>query len=104
MTNNTPPPRRLRSQALEFYRLTLEHREKVISIIVASGIAVAIPASVDVYKARLQQQLNSQEQKLKELEFRQRSIQSFSSTGLQQDIELRLRLAEYFSNLSDDEY
>jgi hypothetical protein len=99
---------------LEFYRITLEHRAKLVSIIMVSGIAVAIPAAVDAYKARLdlyakdksleierviqerETTLKDKEQKLNELQFRQNSIQAFSSTGLQQDIELRIRLAEIF--------
>ena len=110
------------SIVLELYKTTLEHRAKLVSIIMASGIAVAIPAAVDAYKARLEAyskdksleiervirdretQLKDKEQKLKELEFRQKSVETFSSTGLQQDIELRIRLAEYFSALSDDDY
>ena len=100
------------SLLLEFYKTTLEHRSKLISIIMVSGVAVAIPAAVDAYKARMdmitkeksleiervikekETGLKDKEQKLKELEFRQNSIQAFSSTGLQQDIELRIRLAE----------
>jgi hypothetical protein len=43
------------------------------------------------------------ETKLKELEFRQKSIETFATTALQQDIELRIRLADYFAAVSDDE-
>ena len=111
-----------RSLLLEFYKTTLEHRTKLASIIMVSGVAVAIPAAVEAYKARLEAyakdrsleiekvikeretNLRDKEQKLKELEFRQHSIETFSSTGLQQDIELRIRLAEYFAALSDQDY
>jgi hypothetical protein len=110
------------SLILEFYKTTLEHRAKLVSIIMASGIAIAIPAAVEAYKARLEAYskeksleiervvkeretaLKQSEQNLNQLTFRQKSIQDFSSTGLQQDIELRIRLADYFSALSDDEY
>jgi hypothetical protein len=109
------------SVILELYKTTLDHREKIISIIFVSGIAVAIPAMVDAYKARMEylsketslelqkesfnmeSNLKEKEQNLKELTFRQESIQSFSSTGLQQDIELRIRLAEYFAALAADD-
>jgi hypothetical protein len=42
------------SPLLALYKITLEHREKVISIIMVSGIAVAIPAVVDAYKASIE--------------------------------------------------
>src|SRR6266567_7171622 len=118
----TPPSLQTGSRLIEFYKISLENRTKLVSIIMVSGVAVAIPAAVDAYKAKIEQNtkvlslqleatlkeegalLKDKEHQLEELKVRQGAIQEFSKTGLQQDIELRIRLAEYFAALSDNEY
>jgi hypothetical protein len=111
------PPSEPVSVAL--YRYTLEHRQKIAGLIMTSGVALAIPAAVTCYTAylenstkqielQIQQEEKSaaaaaklREQQLSELQFRQKAISDFATYGLNQDIELRIRLAEYFAELSD---
>jgi len=101
---------------IELYKTTLDYRAKVISIIFASGIAIAIPnivAFVDNYnkaanesskagveRDRIKEEiaLKKEELKLKQQEY----IAKFVDKAIDDDIELRIRFAEYFTAISDD--
>lgn len=105
---------------LEFYKTTLDYRTKVISIIFASGVAVAIPNIVTFLDNRNKAenerqrqtneiQLKHEEQKLKEIELQltkatkyQDYIAKFIDQAMSQDIELRIRFAEYFAAVSEE--
>lgn len=100
-------------------KLTLDHREKIIALLMSSGVAVAIPAAVTCYTAYLENSTKQidlliqreektaaatakvREQELAETQFRHKAISDFATYGLNQDIELRIRLAEYFAELSE---
>jgi hypothetical protein len=105
---------------LEFYKTTLDYRAKVISIIFASGVAVAIPNIVTFLDNR-SKSLNEQErqknellikqedQKLKQLEMQiaksakyQDHVAKFIEQAMNQDIEVRIRFAEYLAAVSDE--
>jgi D-alanyl-D-alanine carboxypeptidase len=105
---------------LEFYKTTLDYRAKVVSIIFASGVAVAIPNIVtllDNHTKGLNEQqkqqnellIKQQEQKLKEIELQiaksskyQDYVAKFIDQAMNQDIEVRIRFAEYLASVSDE--
>jgi lysozyme family protein len=96
---------------LEKYKTRLGFWQAVWGTLISGGIAVAIPAAVDAYKARLELQKSMEDQKLKDKEIQlrildshQQYIANFLNTALNQDIELRIRFAEYFSFVSDPSY
>jgi hypothetical protein len=119
------------SVLLDFYKTTLDYRTKVISIIFASGIAVAIPNVVSYFdnsskaenerrkielsgeydRRKLEQEilLKKEEAKVKELELQiakgskyQDHIARFIEQAMTQDIDARIRFAEYFAAVSDE--
>jgi hypothetical protein len=105
---------------LEFYKTTLDYRARVISIIFASGIAVAIPNVVtffdndqksrnDILRIELERDVKDKEIQIKELELKlaaadkhQNYIGQFINQAIDKDIELRIRFAEYFATVSDE--
>src|ERR1700745_3408459 len=98
------------SISLERYRMRLGFWQAIWGTLISGGVAVAIPAAVDAYKARLDLQKAQQEVELKQKEIESKAqdlhqtyISKFLDTALNQDIELRLRLSEYFSYVSEQE-
>jgi lysozyme family protein len=94
--------------SLERYRLRLGFWQAIWGTLISGGVAVAIPAAVDAYKARLDLRKAEQEVALKQKEIESKAqdlhqtyISKFIDTALNQDIELRLRFSEYFSYVSD---
>src|SRR5262249_55515646 len=101
--------------SLQKYQARLGFWQAIWGTLVMGGIAVAIPAAVETYKAKLDVQKTQEEQKLKQqeialkekeiegkiLDSHQTYISNFLSTALNQDIELRIRFSEYFSSVSD---
>src|SRR5262245_58611966 len=85
----------------ERYRTRLGFWQAIWGTLISGGIAVAIPAAVDAYKARIELQLKSKEIEGKILDSHQQYISNFLNTALNQDIELRIRFSEYFSFVSD---
>src|SRR5215471_66100 len=106
----------LQESLLEFYKTTLDYRSKVISVIFASGIAVAIPnivtfvensnkAANETSKAAIERDRLNQEIALKREELKlkeQEHIAKFVDKAIDDDIELRIRFAEYFAEISGD--
>jgi hypothetical protein len=97
----TAPPPATRWGALE--RIALA----IISVLAAA----AIPGAVEVYKTRLEIAktdkeiaLKDKELEVKKLEAHNTYTSNFLNTALNQDIELRLRFAEYFAFVSDPSY
>jgi hypothetical protein len=95
-------------QRLRWYQARLGFWQTVWGTLITGGIAVAIPAGVDAYKTYQERKLKEQEIALKDKEIEgnilnahQTYISSFLTTALNQDIELRIRFAEYFSYVSD---
>jgi hypothetical protein len=99
---------------LKWYQARLGFWQAIWGTIITGGVAVAIPAAVEVYKVRAEREkvqqesiLKQQEVEIKKLEVQLKQqaehatyISQFLSQALNQDIELRLRFAEYFSFLS----
>jgi hypothetical protein len=85
----------------ERYRTRLGFWQVIWGTLISGGVAVAIPAAVDAYKARLEIQKSVEDQKLKAkeiegkiLDSHQQYISNFLNTALNQDIELRIRFSE----------
>jgi lysozyme family protein len=96
---------------LERYKTRLGFWQAIWGTLITGGIAVAIPATVDAYKAQLELQKSKEDQKLKDKEIQAKILDSheqyvanFLKTALDQDIELRIRFAEYFSFVSDPSF
>jgi hypothetical protein len=92
----------------ERYKARLGFWQAVWGTIISGGVAVAIPAAVDAYKARLELQKSVEDQKLKQkeidgkiLDSHQQYISNFLNTALNQDIEFMIRFSEYFSFVSE---
>ena len=88
---------------LRGYQARLGFWQALWGTIITGGVAVAIPAAVDSYKAYQERRLKEQDIALKDKELQgkildshQLYISNFLSTALNQDIELRIRFAEYF--------
>ena len=69
------------------------------------GLAgVLVPAAVEFWKSHYENERKNIELKLSQQNSQQQYVKEFLSTALAQDIELRIRFAEYFSTVSDDAY
>lgn len=110
MTDSATPPPTRGSLNLERYRARLGFWQAIWGTLISGGVAIAIPAAVDAYKARLNLQQAEQEVQLKQKEIEskiidqhEKYISQFLDTALNQDIEIRLRFSEYFAHVSDKE-
>lgn len=95
-----PPDERSRTK-LEWYKARLGFWQAIWATLISGGVAVAIPAAVETYKTYLENEKADKEIQLKQIESRQKYISEFLTTAIGQDIELRLRLSEYFGYLAD---
>jgi GH25 family lysozyme M1 (1,4-beta-N-acetylmuramidase) len=89
--------------ALERYKATLDFWKH---IIVGGLVAITIAAIPPVFQfatAKLEETKANAERSAKQEQFREDYVKSFMEKGLDQDIELRLRLADYFASVSPPE-
>jgi len=112
------PKRDRAGYILERYRIRLGFWQAIWVTMVTGGVAVAIPAGVEAYKARLELKKSAEENKLKDkeialkdkelegkiLDSHQKYISEFLTTALNQDIELRMLFSEYFAAVSNHRY
>ncbi|MFI5015882.1 MAG: glycoside hydrolase family 19 protein [Hyphomicrobiales bacterium] len=111
------PEIRLEQQKLEFerYKAQLDFRKFVLgSVFVAIAIALIPPlfqlatAALEYVKSQAQSkndQANKEaEQLLKKEQFRDQYVKDFLNNAINQDIELRIRFAEYFAFVADTEF
>src|SRR5262249_18531179 len=110
---DAPSPAELEKQKLEFeyYKAGLDYRKFVLgSVFVAIAIAAIPPifqlatAVLEYVKSeqqlRIDQANKEADRQAKQQAFRDDYIKEFLSNALSQDIELRIRFAEYFANVS----
>jgi hypothetical protein len=104
-----------RKLELERYKARLDFRKFVLASVFAAIVIAAIPpafqfatAHLEYVKSqaqlRIDQQNREAERVAKEEEFRETYIKNFLTNALNQDIELRIRFAEYFSFVSGENY
>jgi hypothetical protein len=105
----------LKKLELERYKAQLDYRKFIFGSVFAAIAIAAIPplfqlgtAVLEYVKSeqqlRLDQQNKEAEQDMKSEEFREEYIKDFLSDALSQDIELRVRFAEYFSFVSAEKF
>lgn len=88
--------------ALERLKIRLDYRKFVLgSVFVAIAIA-AIPPLFQLATAGLEYVKTQQERKTQQQAFRDTYVKEFLTSAVNQDIELRIRFAEYFSFVSTD--
>ena len=109
MPDDAPKPLSRGPLNLERYRARLGFWQAVWGTLITGGVAVAIPAGIEAYKAYLDIHKTKGEVRLKDkeiegkiLDTHQMYISNFLNTASNQDIELRLRFSEYFSFVSDE--
>jgi hypothetical protein len=97
--------------AFRWYQTKLGFWQAIWGTLITGGLAVAIPAGVESYKVYQERQLKEQEIALKNKEIEgkiqdsdQIYISRFLETALKPDIEMRIRLSQYFSYVSGDKY
>ncbi|TDP73114.1 hypothetical protein [Roseateles toxinivorans] len=87
---------------LDRYKVQLDYRKFVLgSVFVALAIA-AIPPLFQLATAVLEHTKANAERQAKQQEFRDQYIKEFISNALNQDIELRIRFAQYFARVSTE--
>lgn len=105
-------------ERLQRYQTRWGVAERVVIALISLLAAAAIPAAVDAYKTRLEIARAEKEIALKDkeialkdkelegkiLEAHNSYTSNFLNTALNQDIELRMRFAEYFASVSDHRY
>jgi Protein of unknown function (DUF1353) len=89
---------------LERYKAQLDFRKFVLgSVFVALAVA-AIPPSFQLATAVLEKVKSDAERQAKQQAFRDDYIKQFINNALNQDIELRIRFAQYFARVSTEPY
>src|SRR5262249_4959463 len=87
---------------LERYKIRLDYKKFVLgSVFVALAIA-AIPPSFQLATAALEYVKSNADRQAKQQAFRDDYIKEFISNALNQDIELRIRFAQYFARVSTE--
>ena len=100
------PPFDVEREKLEFerFKAKLDFRKFVLgSVFVALAVAT-IPPLFQLATAGLEYVKTSAERRTKQQQFRDDYIKEFINNALNQDIELRIRFAQYFARVSTDEY
>jgi hypothetical protein len=88
---------------LDRYRAKLGYRQAIYGAIISVGLAAAIPATVELFRELVKWKTQEAETESKRVALQQDYLSKFVEHGLNQDIELRVRLAEYFSYTIDRE-
>jgi hypothetical protein len=105
----------LKKLDVEKYKAELDSRKFILTGVVAAIAIALIPpvfqlatAFLEYVKSRAQvridQQNKSEERLAKQEEFRESYIKEFTKDALNQDIELRIRFAEYFKSVSAESF
>jgi hypothetical protein len=82
---------------LRWYQAKLGFWQALWGTLITGGLAIAIPQGVEAYKTR-------QEIALKNLQMDHEYIKTFMSQAVAPDIDLRIRLSQYFSYISSNEH
>jgi hypothetical protein len=88
---------------LDRYRAKLGYRQAIYGAIISVGLAAAIPATVELFRELVKWKTQEAETEAKRMTLQQEHLGKFVEHGLNQDIELRIRLAEYFAYTIDRE-
>lgn len=89
---------------LEFEKAKWDYRKFIWGSVFAAISIATIPPSFQLATAYLESVRKDKELAIKQREFRDAYVKDFLSTALTQDIEVRIRFADYFANVSPAEY
>lgn len=89
--------------ALRRYEARLGLFKVVAGTLIVGLAGVLIPGAIDFYRARSENTQKVTEIRLSQQAAHQQYIKDFFSTAVNQDIELRIRFADYFAHLADPE-
>jgi hypothetical protein len=87
---------------LERYKAERDYKKFVLASVFVALAVAAIPPSFQLATAALEYVKSSAERLSKQQEFRDAYIKEFISNALNQDIELRIRFAQYFARVSTE--
>ena len=85
---------------LRWYQTRLGFWQAIWETLITGGIAVAIPAGVNAFKIYQDRKLKEREIALRSQDNDRTYISKFLDTALKPDIEMRIRLSEYFAYIS----
>lgn len=98
--NATGPIASVAELAFRRYEAQLGFWKVVLGTFIVGMAGVLIPGAVNFYTVRSENLRKQTELEISQQEAHQQYIKDFLSTGINQDIELRIRFADYFANLS----
>lgn len=93
-----------RKLALDLQKAKLDYRKFIWGSVFAAISIATIPPSFQLATAALEYVKSNRERETKQQQFRDGYVKEFISTALNQDIEVRVRFADYFANVSPAEY
>src|SRR5690242_8512652 len=105
-SSETPPDNSKDLSQREFSLRKYEAWIGLLKVVVGTALVglagVLVPAAVEFWKSHYENDRKRVELELSRQHSQQQYVKEFVSTALAQDIELRIRFAEYFSTVSDD--
>jgi hypothetical protein len=94
----------VRRLELERYKARLDYRKFVLASVFAAIAIAAIPPLFQLATAVLEYVKSEAERRAKQEQFHESYIKEFLANALNQDIELRIRFAEYFAFVSAESF
>ena len=88
---------------LERHKAQLDYRKFVLGSVFAAVAIAAIPPLFQYATAHLEHVKSKEEREVKQQAFRDEYIKEFLSNALNQDIELRIRFAQYFARVATEQ-
>ena len=90
--------------SLDLQKAKLDYRKFIWGSVFAAIAIATIPPSFQLATAVLEYVRKNKELDLQQVQFRNDYVNRFISTALNQDVEIRVRLAEYFASVSPPDY
>ena len=100
MTETSPPSLSAEELKFRYYDARLGVWKVVLGTLVIGLAGILFPFVVQMYNSTFENERKSIELRLSQQAAHQQYIKDFFSTAINQDIELRIRFADYFANLS----
>ena len=89
---------------LERYKIQLDYRKFVLGSVFVAITIVTIPPVFQLATAGLEYVRKTQDEKANEEQFHDKYVEEFINNAVNQDVEWRIRFAEYFSHVAGDTY
>lgn len=104
MAETEAQPEQPESEELKRYRIRYGFWKVVVGSLAVTAISVIVPAAIEFSTLRVEEERKRLELEILSEQKHQEYVSEFLHTAIDQDIELRIRFAEYFANVSVDEY